>query len=76
MRASSYAEISAEAERGIELAAAELGAKVAEVRGYFLAGDDWDAETGEDLADLIVQCWQEDAASGLHEFDPRDPLAE
>lgn len=59
MKANNYGEITTEAERGIRLAAERLGAKVGDVRGYYLAGGEWDARTAEELADLIAECWTE-----------------
>jgi hypothetical protein len=58
-QAKSYAEITEVAERAIQAAAEQVGAKVNDVRGFYLAGDRWDADTAEELTDLIVQCWEE-----------------
>ena len=59
MRANSYAEITARAEAGIVSAAERLRAKPADVRGFYLAGGEWDAETSEELTEEIVRCWRE-----------------
>ena len=59
MKANSYAEIGDTAERGIRIAAERLGANVNDVRGYYVAGGEWEAETAEQLAELIVACWNE-----------------
>jgi hypothetical protein len=49
----------AEITTAIESAARTLGARVGDVSGYYQAGGEWDAETPESLAELIVECWAE-----------------
>jgi hypothetical protein len=50
-------------QRAIEVAVAETGARRGDVEGFYMAGGDWDAETSEELADLIVTCWREQEAA-------------
>jgi hypothetical protein len=48
-----------EIEEGVSEAAKQLGAKYEDVMGFYRAGDEWDAETAEELTGEIVQAWQE-----------------
>lgn len=43
----------------IRAAAEQVGAKVADMDGYYRAGGDWDADTVEGLTELLVECWEE-----------------
>ena len=75
MNAKCYSEINASAEAGIQSAARELGTDVNDLRGYYLDGGDWDAETADELAELIVTCWREQRTQSIADArigPPRD----
>jgi hypothetical protein len=65
--ASTHSGITAEVQAAIESAAERVGAKVADMRGYFLAGDRWEVETPDELSDLLVQCWEDQEQQGLRD---------
>lgn len=46
-------------EQAIKIAAERLGAKKADVYGYYQAGKPWEADTVDELVDLICECWAE-----------------
>lgn len=45
--------------QAIAAAAEQVEARLADVEGYYYAGGEWDADTPEELTDLIVTCWRE-----------------
>jgi hypothetical protein len=63
MNAKCYSDIDDDSKKGIALAARILGEKTTNIEGYFLSGGNWDVESPEELAELIVECWREQAGS-------------
>ncbi len=57
MRANSYAEITGLQTMAIRCAAERVGASQQDMEAYFIAGGEWNASTGLDLENLLVECW-------------------
>ena len=51
-----------EIELAIDQAAQLLGAKSTDVWSYYTCGGDWNAGNPAELAELIVECWEEQRA--------------
>ena len=47
----------------VKLAATRVGAREADMTGFYVAGDVWDADDAEGLADLLVEAWREAAVN-------------
>lgn len=48
---------------GCRIAAERLGVTKDDAYSHFVAGGEWDAATADELADLIVESWEEMARS-------------
>jgi hypothetical protein len=59
MKATCYSEITGLQTMAIRCAAERVGATENEMAGFFLAGDEWETETGIGLEELLVEAWQE-----------------
>ena len=59
LSANSFSEIDEVSRSGIALAAEDIEQSVSDLEKFFIDGGDWDAETPEELADLIATCWLE-----------------
>jgi hypothetical protein len=59
MKANSHSEITGLQRMAIRCAAERVGATENDMAAYFLAGGEWDATSGLELEELLVECWNE-----------------
>lgn len=59
MKANNYSEITTDQWDAIKEAAIRCNATPNDMAGFFLAGDEWDAEDALALANLLEECWLE-----------------